>query len=278
MSNDDGSKSENYFFWFMLAFVIWLSFTFLIASLFLASSKLPAVIGVFGDAFNVLNALFSGLAFTAVAITLYYQREDLQLAKADSKRSVTALEGSESAHQETVYISSLATLVSVLSEKLGETRAHLSRSIHLYHRTSNIRSKIPKFNDIMDMIWVGQYSHAVEFAIENNNQLGKILKYEFSQDDIDSNLESFIVAHFIIDQICYEFITYNISIEHKKTEIAEACKLLTSSNLMIGDETVMVLISEINKYLELVSRREEHFLDLEFLTSNKKSSLRKTNS
>lgn len=34
--------------------------------------------GTFGDAFGALNALFSGLAFSGVLITLYFQRKDLK--------------------------------------------------------------------------------------------------------------------------------------------------------------------------------------------------------
>lgn len=37
--------------------------------------------GVFGDSFGVLTALFSGLAFAGLLITIFYQREDLGLTK-----------------------------------------------------------------------------------------------------------------------------------------------------------------------------------------------------
>lgn len=41
--------------------------------------------GVFGDSFGVLNALFSGLAFGGLLITVLYQREDLVLTKEELK-------------------------------------------------------------------------------------------------------------------------------------------------------------------------------------------------
>lgn len=41
--------------------------------------------GVFGDSFGVLNALFSGLAFGGLLITVLYQREDLGLTKQELK-------------------------------------------------------------------------------------------------------------------------------------------------------------------------------------------------
>ena len=42
--------------------------------------------GSFGDAFGTLNALFSGLAFPGVLITLYYQRKDLEKSQAQNIR------------------------------------------------------------------------------------------------------------------------------------------------------------------------------------------------
>lgn len=41
--------------------------------------------GVFGDSFGALNALFSGLAFGGLLITVLYQREDLGLTKQELK-------------------------------------------------------------------------------------------------------------------------------------------------------------------------------------------------
>ncbi len=41
--------------------------------------------GTFGDSFGVLTALFSGLAFAGLLITIFYQREDLGLTKEELK-------------------------------------------------------------------------------------------------------------------------------------------------------------------------------------------------
>ncbi|ALE00121.1 putative phage abortive infection protein [Pseudomonas syringae] len=42
--------------------------------------------GTFGDAFGVINALFSALAFTGVMLTLYFQRLDIKDSRADTLR------------------------------------------------------------------------------------------------------------------------------------------------------------------------------------------------
>ncbi|MGN2430293.1 putative phage abortive infection protein [Pseudomonas syringae] len=42
--------------------------------------------GTFGDAFGVINALFSALAFTGVMLTLYFQRLDIKDSRAETLR------------------------------------------------------------------------------------------------------------------------------------------------------------------------------------------------
>lgn len=44
----------------------------------------------FGESYGALNALFSGLAFAAVALSLYLQRKDLETTLSEIHRSVTA--------------------------------------------------------------------------------------------------------------------------------------------------------------------------------------------
>ena len=45
--------------------------------------------GTFGDAFGTLNALFSGLAFSVVLITLCFQRKDLEANLAQNAKQQT---------------------------------------------------------------------------------------------------------------------------------------------------------------------------------------------
>ena len=66
--------------------------------------------GQFGDTFGGLNALFSGLAFAAVVVTLLTQREELKLQRKElrlqreeMKRFAEAQEGSKTALEDQVY-------------------------------------------------------------------------------------------------------------------------------------------------------------------------------
>ncbi|WP_282372355.1 putative phage abortive infection protein [Pseudomonas sp. PS02290] len=62
-------------------------FIFLLTGYGLGVKELSGVrSGTFGDAFGTLNALFSGLAFSGVLITLYYQRKDLEASQVQNKK------------------------------------------------------------------------------------------------------------------------------------------------------------------------------------------------
>ena len=49
--------------------------------------------GTFGDMFGAVNALFSGLAFAGLIITLLYQKEELKLQREELKQTRAELEG-----------------------------------------------------------------------------------------------------------------------------------------------------------------------------------------
>lgn len=63
-------------------FLLWFGLLLFSESLFsmLKKNTDPESLGQFGDMFNVLNSLFTGLAFGAVAITLFLERSDFELS------------------------------------------------------------------------------------------------------------------------------------------------------------------------------------------------------
>ncbi len=66
----------------------WLYWTYKVSSV--APGSVPAY-GVFGDAFGVLNALFSGLAFAGLIVTILLQRRDIVEARIAQQESASAL-------------------------------------------------------------------------------------------------------------------------------------------------------------------------------------------
>jgi hypothetical protein len=79
--------------------------------------------GVFGDSFGAVNALFSGLAFSALIYTVHLQRKELglqrkelEMTRAELSRSATAQEASERAlTQQAKALESAAKLNAVSS-------------------------------------------------------------------------------------------------------------------------------------------------------------------
>ena len=60
---------------FLVVFFLWIGSYFLISKYI---SDSPEIKGQFGDSFGAVNALFSGLAFAGLIITILLQRKDLQ--------------------------------------------------------------------------------------------------------------------------------------------------------------------------------------------------------
>lgn len=66
-----------------ITFVLWLFFGGFLLYRTYDSADGSALMGTFGDSFGVLNALFSGLAFAVIVVSLVFQREDLRLQRKD---------------------------------------------------------------------------------------------------------------------------------------------------------------------------------------------------
>ncbi|MCA9445271.1 MAG: hypothetical protein KC964_31070 [Candidatus Omnitrophica bacterium] len=76
--------------------------------------------GPFGDSFGTLNALFSGLAFAGIIVTLFlqrkelgYQRQELAATREELKRSATAQEETQRVLSHQVYLSAITTSIEV---------------------------------------------------------------------------------------------------------------------------------------------------------------------
>jgi hypothetical protein len=60
----------------------------------------PSDQGIFGDMFGAVNALFSGLAFAGLIITLLYQREELKLQREELQETRKELKGQREEFEE----------------------------------------------------------------------------------------------------------------------------------------------------------------------------------
>ncbi len=117
---------------YSLVLLIFIPYAIIVIFLIKHSSKL----GQFGDAFGVINALFTGLAFAGVAYSLYMQQDENKKRDADSKeqrerardeyeqlvRSNTVLADELKTMQATAKLSVLPALIK--SEELHLTTHH----------------------------------------------------------------------------------------------------------------------------------------------------------
>lgn len=84
--------------------------------------------GTFGDSFGVLNALFSGLAFGGLLITVFYQREDLGLTKEELQLTRTEIKAQ---HLETTFFHMLRLHQDVVSgmDLMAKTQEEQYRNV-----------------------------------------------------------------------------------------------------------------------------------------------------
>lgn len=102
---------------FLAVVVLWVATPFVLIKLYPTLAER----GLAGDAFGVINALFSGLAFAGVIVAIFLQREELELQRheivanrAELARAATAQEESREALRKTVYAQVFKTAMDTL--------------------------------------------------------------------------------------------------------------------------------------------------------------------
>ncbi len=73
---------------------------------------------VFGDSFGPLTALFSGLAFSGMIVTIYLQRNDLALQREDVQANRAEFQRAAVAQERTVRISAITTLLEEYNNRI----------------------------------------------------------------------------------------------------------------------------------------------------------------
>ena len=100
-SNNKSSEESKNDLWRILiyaglaVFAIWL-LSWILIDVFIADSDR----GTFGDKFGAINALFSGLAFAGLIVTLLYQKEELKLQREELAQTREELKGQREEFEE----------------------------------------------------------------------------------------------------------------------------------------------------------------------------------
>lgn len=75
-------------------------------------------LGTFGDSFGVVNALFTGLTFSGLIITLLQQREEIKIQKEDLLDSRKEFKRSADAQEKTARLTAFSDLLKEYNEKI----------------------------------------------------------------------------------------------------------------------------------------------------------------
>lgn len=143
----------------------------------------PTEQGTFGDKFGVVNALFSGLAFAGLIITLIYQKEELTLQREELKqtREELKLQRSEFAEQnktmkrqrfENTFFNMLSLQQEIVANLSYEYSKQLTMPIHKFiergfnHEFTNIQFRGRE-------VFVGMYEKAI-INYDSHQYLGGI--------------------------------------------------------------------------------------------------------
>jgi hypothetical protein len=133
-----------------------LCFIFILATLFinylLLGNKCHTDRGTFGDMFGGVNALFSGLAFLGIIISIRLQSKELKATKEELARSASAQEKSEKALAQQVHHMKLTAQLNALQlminnayyRKDNPSMHDIGGSWGSQHDIDNYKAKIEK--------------------------------------------------------------------------------------------------------------------------------------
>jgi len=109
----------------VVVLLLWLAVLAITLGVFFCGSEtMAAKWGQFGDAFGVLNALFSGLALLGVIAALLMQREDIDLQLEEMRESVTAQKAAAAMQEKQARIAALAEMLRASEAMTGYYQKH----------------------------------------------------------------------------------------------------------------------------------------------------------
>ncbi|WP_437191338.1 hypothetical protein [Planctomicrobium sp. SH527] len=96
---------------------------------------LPGDANSFGDSFGFMNTIFSGLAFAGVIVTLWMQREELQLQRQELRETKEEMRRSADAQSQSEKRLTTAATLSALESLREELLARSDRPVHILERS-----------------------------------------------------------------------------------------------------------------------------------------------
>lgn len=127
------------------------------------SESIWSVRGTFGDMFGAVNALFSGLAFAGMIITLILQRKEFALQREELSNSIKALEGQKQELQQQKEVMKM-------QQKVANVQCFENGFFHLISQHYEIVKTIKFYKN--DRIFVGEEAiSSIVFQIYSKQNL-----------------------------------------------------------------------------------------------------------
>lgn len=227
------NKSNRSWLWFLGAFLLWLASYFVIRFIF-KLEKGDA--GTFGDQFGAINALFTGLSFAGIIITLRLQQEELSAQRREFMTSRAMTIVYKQIELVTTVISTASYTVLNLNRWVNQNEPNeefkgmdaILKSRRMINQ-DNFESELTKYIEIMKPILL---------SVSNSTSLLIRIRENEKMSDADS-------------LIIYEAFKYNLN--SKLWENIDYIYYLYKSDKNEENKDILTYISSINAFNEIIN-------------------------
>ena len=227
------NKSNRSWLWFLGAILLWLASYFVIRFIF-KLEKGDA--GTFGDQFGAINALFTGLSFAGIIITLRLQQEELSAQRREFMTSRAMTIVYKQIELVTTVISQASYTVLNLNRWVNQNEPNeefkgmdaILKSRRMINQ-DNFESELTKYIEIMKPILL---------SVSNSTSLLIRIRENEKMSDADS-------------LIIYEAFKYNLN--SKLWENIDYIYYLYKSDKNEENKDILTYISSINAFNEIIN-------------------------
>ncbi|MDH1930486.1 hypothetical protein [Pseudomonas sp. GD03696] len=129
-----------------VAFIVFLYGLFLVVKTWPIDEYSISKAGTFGDSFGALNSLFTGLGFAGLLTTIFLQREDLKLTRAELSETRAEIKLQSRTFQQQQFEESFYRLLDLYRENLANLSFRaLNQSESRVHGIDAIRARLSEF-------------------------------------------------------------------------------------------------------------------------------------
>lgn len=214
----------------------------------------PDNVGVFGDMFGALTALFSGLAFAVVVISLWMQSKELQHALLEYKKMAQAQDRSQKAlnaqlqsMEKSSRINAMDAYLKVLASTTAASEKNTAKKVIMKEAEA-----IFKLDDYSDLTTPNLMIEKEEYRITFNSFQGLTIKlYNHGADmqviDIDNNYQKPDINRRTITKSTYSLIKLNYKVESLPIEDKITLKYESTSSKKTYKQKIIVKLSTDDK-------------------------------